>query len=73
MARATIRSPKAVTVALVVNGVVAGTYELGDDRRGRFVVAESLFRNGPNELEVVMIEGPPGDERLRRFAGDATA
>lgn len=69
MARATIRSPDATEVALLVNGAVAGTYRLGDDRRARFVVAESLWREGPNDVEVMMIDGPRGSAVLRPFAG----
>ncbi len=64
MVRADVRGAAGATVALVVNGVVAGTYTPADDHRARFVVSESFLRPGRNDLSISVVDGPVSDPVL---------
>lgn len=81
-----IAGQEPASVAVAINGVVAGwqnayfkTFfpqpeELGPGRHIRrfwMMVPPSLLREGDNDVEVFMIRGGPGDERLEpvRLAG----
>jgi hypothetical protein len=57
--------PPNTTVALVVNGRVAGWYVVSDTKRARFLIPEPLLRPGPNDTSLAVVEGPPGDTTLR--------
>ncbi len=59
MVRADVRVGADSTVALVVNGIVTGTYTPAEDHRARFAVSESLLHPGRNELSILAIDGPP--------------
>ena len=64
MVRADVRAGAGATVALVVNGVVAGTYTPAGDHRARFAVSESFLRAGGNDLSIFVIDGPTSDPVL---------
>ena len=69
MVRASVQLQPGSSVALLVNGTVAGTYRPGADHRARFVVSETLLRPGPNALTVVAIDGPRADPVLSPIGG----
>jgi Arylsulfatase A and related enzymes len=65
LVRATVTAKEGTTVALIVNGVVAGSYQPGADHRARFAVSETMLHPGQNDLSLVVVAGPPSTPTFR--------
>lgn len=65
LVRATVTAKPGTTVALIVNGVVAGSYQPGADHRARFAVSETMLHPGQNDLSLVVVKGPPSAPTFR--------
>ena len=67
--------PTGATIALALNGTIAGVTEVETDwYEGRFVqslLLPRLFEDGANELEAYVVDGPVGDETLAALEVDA--
>lgn len=65
LVRATVNATPGTRVALIVNGVVAGSYQPGADHRVRFAVSETMLHPGQNDLSLVVVIGPPSAPTFR--------
>ena len=67
--------PTGATIALALNGTIAGVTQVETGwYEGRFVqslLPPRLFEDGANELEAYAVDGPVGDETLAPLEVDA--
>jgi len=60
-------------LAVGVNGRIAGTarsFEVGGEQRFSFLVPQTAFRDGPNRIEVFIVDGTNTNPRLVRLGPD---